>query len=246
MQKKNLSEKKVKEKPVRLHLGCGSIILPGFINIDALDLPGVDMVMDLSNLKKFKSNSVELIYGSHHLEHFPTAHIPRLLEEYFRVLKPGGVIKVAVPDLDAIAELYVKHEDWFTPPHNPWLGLLYGGQDYKFNFHKTGFNFVWLKYLLEQAGFRDVKRFTPSEEFGTRDASFASKPFNRSVSLNVQATKPSKSREGRATPPEAFEYSLLERWLTLLEKIVLKCEGWIVDKRLKLIRFRRRRMLSKR
>lgn len=242
MQKKSLSEK-VKEKPVRLHLGCGSIILPGFINIDVLDLPGVDIVMDLSDVSRFKSKSVDFLYASHHLEHFPTAQVPKILKEYFRILRPRGVVKIAVPDLDAVMELYVKHKNWFTPPHNPWLGILYGGQDYEFNFHKTGFNFLWLKYLLENAGFTDVERFKPSEEFGVRDASFARRPFNQSVSLNVQAAKPSKSGERIATPPEVFEYSFLERLLTVLEKRILKWEDWLVDKRLKLIRFRRRKMI---
>ena len=54
----------------KLHLGCGDKILPNFTNIDIRPMEGVDVVEDISTLKKIKTNSVELIYACHVLEHF--------------------------------------------------------------------------------------------------------------------------------------------------------------------------------
>lgn len=221
---------------VKLHLGCGEKIFPGFVNVDVRKFPGVDLVMDLSDLSRFKNESVDVIYCSHHLEHFPKDQVPKILVEYYRILKPKGMLKVAVPDLDTIAKLYVEHQDWFTPPHEPWLGIIYGGQDYPYNFHKTGFNFRWLKYLLEKAGFVRVFRYEPSEEWGYRDASFARKPFKVLLSLNVQALKGNPADIDKVSPE--FKYTRLEKFFAFLEGVVLRIEGKIVETRLSLIRHR--------
>ena len=67
--------------------------------------------------------------------------------EWRRVLRDGGVALIAVPDLDTIAQLIVSQRGWFTPPHEPWVGVVYGGQKDEFDFHKTGFTLPWLAYL---------------------------------------------------------------------------------------------------
>jgi predicted SAM-dependent methyltransferase len=129
------------------------------------------------------------VYCCHTLEHFSTSVVPDILNDFRRILKAGGLLRVAVPDLDAICRCYVEHIDWFTPPHNPWLGLIYGGQTDPFDFHKTGFNLRWMQHLLAEAGFHDILPYQPEEICGLRDASFASEPFGISVSLNVMAVR---------------------------------------------------------
>ena len=64
---------------MKLHLGCGSKHIDGFINIDARELPEVDEIDDVKTLVKFDKESINLIYASHILE-----HITRL--EYTNVL----------------------------------------------------------------------------------------------------------------------------------------------------------------
>jgi hypothetical protein len=78
-----------------------------------------------------------------------------------------------------------------TPPNTPWIGLIYGGQVNEHDYHKTGFNFVYLKYLLMQAGFVDVEEYPHSPHWlGVQDASLANEPFKKYVSVNVKAKKP--------------------------------------------------------
>jgi predicted SAM-dependent methyltransferase len=172
----------------RINIGSGEVPLPGFVNVDALpDAPGVDVVADISERLPFEDGSADTIYAAHILEHFATDAVPALLADWRRVLKPGGELLVAVPDLEVIARTLMDRGGWFTPPHNPWLGAIYGGQKDEYDFHKTGFTAVWLAKLLDDAGFGDVRRVERFEDVGINDASFSPLPFGRNVSLNMRA-----------------------------------------------------------
>jgi len=173
----------------KLHVGCGAILIPGYLNVDITYRPGVACRCDLNAGLPFADHSFDEIYCCHVLEHFATSAIPDMLMEFARVLRSGGVLRVAVPDLDAICRCYTENIDWFAPPHSPWLGLIYGGQTDPFDFHKTGFNFRWLEHLLHQAEFHDIHNYGPAEICGLRDASFADEPFGVCVSLNVIAVR---------------------------------------------------------
>jgi len=173
----------------RLHIGCGTILIPGYFNVDITYRPGVACLCDLNAGLPFANSSLNEVYCCHVLEHFATSAVPDILTEFARALKRGGILRVSVPDLDAIFRCYCDNIDWFTPPHDPWLGLLYGGQTNPFDFHKTGFNFRWLKHLLHRANFRDIHAYRPEEMHGLRDASFLDEPFGVHVSLNVIAVR---------------------------------------------------------
>ena len=74
-----------------LHIGCGNVILPPpFENLDGRDIKGVDYVSTVYPLP-FESNTFDLVYSSHVLEHFHRNETLNVLKEWFRVLKPGGV-----------------------------------------------------------------------------------------------------------------------------------------------------------
>src|ERR1700740_499832 len=143
-----------------LNLGSGGVALEGFTNVDALnDAPGGDGVADLSQPLRCAEGEADLIYAAHVLEHFPTDMVPQLLGDWRRVLRTGGLLLVAVPDLEVVARTLVdERPGWFTPPHNPWLGAIYGGQKDEYDFHKTGFTAPWLAGLLTAAGFGSVER----------------------------------------------------------------------------------------
>ena len=176
-----------------LHLGCGNIRLPGFCNVDILATHAVDVVSDISKLDNFANDSIELIYACHVLEHFSHDDAVRVLTRWFEVLKPGGMLRVSVPDIDRIVRIYVKNWQHFqTPGNSPWIGLLYGGQGDLYDFHKTGFNFCWMTHLLEEIGFTDIREYPHEPHFvsGVADASLAKEPFGEFLSLNVVATKP--------------------------------------------------------
>ena len=90
-----------------LNLGCGHRHHPAWVNVDFHSTgPGV-IAHDLNHGVPFADSSFDAVYHSHLLEHFPKRYAPVFLQECFRVLKPGGIIRVAVPDLEQIARLYL-------------------------------------------------------------------------------------------------------------------------------------------
>lgn len=177
----------------RLHLGCGNIRLPGFCNVDILTTPAVDVKSDISKLDNFADNSIELIYACHVLEHFSHDEAVRVLRRWFEVLEPGGELRISVPDIDRIVKIYVDNWQHFqTSGNSPWIGLLYGGQGDPYDFHKTGFNFCWMRHLLDEIGYTQIAEYPHEPHFvsGVVDASLAKEPFGRFLSLNMVAHKP--------------------------------------------------------
>ena len=83
--------------PVRLHLGCGPIDAPGYINVDLLDAPHVHLQRAVDDLSVIPDGSVDLVYACHCLEHFGYRHTRAVLAEWVRVLRPAGTLRLAVP-----------------------------------------------------------------------------------------------------------------------------------------------------
>jgi predicted SAM-dependent methyltransferase len=173
---------------MKINLGSGARPLAGFVNVDALpDAPGVDVVARIDSGLPFDDGVADLIYAAHILEHFPHGEVPAILAEWRRVLRPGGQLLVAVPDLDVIAGLLVSRRGWFTPPNAPWVGLIYGGQKDEYDFHKTGFTAPYLAHLLQKAGFGTVRKVDRFLDVDAGDTTWSPLPFGVNISLNMRA-----------------------------------------------------------
>jgi predicted SAM-dependent methyltransferase len=220
---------------LKLNLGSGTTPIPGFVNIDALeDAPGVDVVADISARLPFDDGAADLIYASHVLEHFPTDEIPGLLTEWRRVLRPGGALLIAVPDLQVVASIMMERSGWFTPPHGPWLGVIYGGQKDQYDFHKTGFTGPWLTHLLREAGFGEIERVGRFPEIPVADASYSPIPFGVSVSLNMRAVAAGADRLVGLMSPTAAEraFNLFDRMLMLAMQLSTGLRARLMRRRL--------------
>ena len=148
---------------MKINLGCGKNYIPGFIHIDMDDYPHIDYRSNVKDLHFIESESVSLIYASHTLEYFDRLEVNDVLKEWFRVLKPMGVLRVAVPDFEAIVKVYQKYHDL---EHQGILGPLFGYWPYKVGvdkdeifYHKTTYDFRSLKQVLESNGFRNIKLY---------------------------------------------------------------------------------------
>jgi ubiquinone/menaquinone biosynthesis C-methylase UbiE len=90
-----------------LHIGCGQVNSPGYINIDARRFPHVHVVTKkITSLPLFPSDQADLIYMCHVLEHVTRMQVRAVLGEMRRILRPGGVLRISVPDFDRIIEIY--------------------------------------------------------------------------------------------------------------------------------------------
>lgn len=142
---------------IRLHLGCGTINAPGFINVDLRPNPNVHLVHDVSRLKMFSDNSVDMVYASHILEHLPRTIAKRAIEEWYRILKLNGVLRLAVPDFGVIVRMYIDNVSL-----DIISGPLLGAQHYEENYHKSVFNELSLKKMMAEVGFKKIKHWDPT------------------------------------------------------------------------------------
>jgi predicted SAM-dependent methyltransferase len=173
-----------------VNLGCGELNHPAFVNVDTSPWEHVHYVHSVDSLPMFQSNTVDLIYCSHCLEHVPHHETARVLKEWHRVLKPGGILKIGVPNLDAVIRFYQENPDKFEEAQ--WYFM--GAQTYPANFHYAIFNEASLKGLLEAAGFGQVRPWTHDEapELLIDDCSrtlLQSRNGPIALSLNMQGTK---------------------------------------------------------
>lgn len=107
------------QQPYRLHLGCGKVYLDGWVNVD-LDSDMADIKLDITEALPFDDNSCELIFTEHMLEHLSVEQGVAFLKECLRVLKNGGVLRVAMPSLDRLIQRSYdgtwREADWLSWP----------------------------------------------------------------------------------------------------------------------------------
>lgn len=94
-------------KPALLNVGCGTMLHPDWVNVDVAPSRRDVRRCDLTEGLPFPDRSFDACYCSHVLEHLEPAQAERAVAEIYRVLRPGGVVRVVVPDLAAIAEHYL-------------------------------------------------------------------------------------------------------------------------------------------
>lgn len=93
----------------KLNLGCGTSYHDDWVNVDFSETGEGVIAHNLLNGIPFDENEFDVVYHSHVLEHFPKDKAGSFIKECFRVLKPGGIIRVAVPDLEQLVRLYLEN-----------------------------------------------------------------------------------------------------------------------------------------
>lgn len=182
------------QEEVKIYYGCGHASQDGYVNVDIRWTPTVDLMADLQWCQKHLTGSCDEVFLSHVLEHYeypgkvyrdgPNT-VPRALRCIFNMLKPGGIIRLAVPDLRVLLEIYFEGNHQLYPK---LLGRIYGEQNYRENLHKCGFDHEFLCYCLKKAGFTEIERWSPEEMKLKPDASFDAID-GRVTSLNLLARK---------------------------------------------------------
>jgi predicted SAM-dependent methyltransferase len=141
---------------MKLNLGCGNKYLGNdWIHIDICKTDIVDIEMDITNLDKFETNSINEIYVCHVFEHFRKKYINNILNEWFRVLAPNGILRIAVPDFENIAKLYVSGKYDIQI----FSGLINGGQKNDYDIHYNIYDEKYITKLLKDTGFTDIQRY---------------------------------------------------------------------------------------
>lgn len=140
---------------MKLHIGCSNKYLKGWKHADIKNLEHIDYVVNLKNLKEvIGEDKASHIYACHVLEHFSRHEVDNVLMNWKSVLKPGGILRLSVPDIEAVVEYYNENKDLSI-----LRGLLWGGQRDLYDYHKIGFDYNDLKTRLESLGFKNIKKY---------------------------------------------------------------------------------------
>src|SRR5262245_12817174 len=195
------------ESSIKLNLGGGLRKIPGYQNIDR------KLGTEVYPLREWADNSVDEIRASHILEHFSHREIEGVLSDWVRALKPGGLLRVAVPDFDYIVKAYSNgHRD------DPLIqGYLFGGQTDENDFHKALFDKGRLQVLLEQMGLVEIGPWQSE----INDA--ASLP----VSLNLMGRKATIEE---IETPQLFEVKAKVSALTSIPRLGFQAHWGVVQK----------------
>lgn len=135
-------------------LGCGESPYEtdegDVLTVDIRDDVKPDYRCDLRKLP-FANEEFSVAYSSHVLEHFPRSDTGKVLDEWIRVLKPDGELRLIVPNLEWAAD-QIK----LGAMNDDVLNVLYGAQTYQQNYHQMGFTPAALTSMLKERGFKRI------------------------------------------------------------------------------------------
>jgi len=174
----------------RLQWGCGDKPAPGWINADRNRVDGVDLHGDIRDGLALPDDSVDYAVAIHALQDLRWADIPVALGELRRVIKPGGVLRLGLPDLDLAIAAYQRGDaaHFCVPDHDAQvLGAKLVTYLIWYGSTRTPFNVDFAREALARAGFRDVRR-RAFRETASRHAEIVALDNRERESLFVEAT----------------------------------------------------------
>jgi predicted SAM-dependent methyltransferase len=161
--------------PKKLHLGCGNHILEGWLNSDFFPYTENVMRLDVTRRFPFDDRTFDYVFSEHMIEHIPHAQGQHMIDESFRVLKPGGRIRISTPDLAFLVALYQpdktelqrRYIRWSAEANKP--NVAFAMDTYVINnfVRDWGHQFIYdekaLRASFERAGFQEIVRCALNE-----------------------------------------------------------------------------------
>jgi hypothetical protein len=165
----------------KFHLGCGPLYVPGYLNIDwRQDLPAGAVFQDIEGIAGAfflnhdltkgmpgRDRSLDIVYHCHFLEHLPYLTGLKLLRQLRNRLKPGGLMRLLVPDLALWIEHYncdntaffdsyrrsaLSGSAFYKTKGSVFMGMLHNWE------HRCGYDFETLDWMLGMVGFAEIQR----------------------------------------------------------------------------------------
>lgn len=180
-----------------LDIGCGLNVHPSFVNLDYSWHPGIDVVCDITRGIPFPNHRFDGIFSEHCLEHISLASVDSVMRECYRILRPGGVLRIALPDGELYLRQYLEYlngaevvlpcssGDAFEGIYSPILSV---NRIFRSHGHLFIYDADLLSKLLGRNGFHDIQK--ESFRSGRNPALLRDTESRRAESLYLEAAKP--------------------------------------------------------
>ena len=164
------------DKKIVLHVGCGSLFLNAElfnrrewqeVRLDIDPAVSPDIVSSITDMNTVQDRSVDVVWSAHNLEHLYADGVAAALNEFYRVLKPNGMVMITLPDIQAVSREVAKgrlEEPLFESKAGPIaaIDILWGHRDSiesgnHYMAHKTGFTKRTLEKALALANFQKIE-----------------------------------------------------------------------------------------
>jgi SAM-dependent methyltransferase len=150
---------------VKLNLGCGDKILPGYVNVDVAPARAgrkPDVICDLHRLEPFQDASADEVLAVHVVEHFWRWEVVGVLREWARVLKPGAPMIIECPNLQSACEQFLRDPDGAGPgaEGQRTMWVFYGDPRWQdpLMVHRWGYTPRSLAQVMAQAGLVEIRQ----------------------------------------------------------------------------------------
>jgi len=170
----------------KLHLGCGSNLLEGWVNLDLDESPGV-VSHDLTKNFPIESCSISFIYSEHFIEHITRQDALSLLQECHRVLKPNGVLRCSTPNLSKLVDEYLKGKvtEWLDVGWSPSTTCQMLNEGLRLWGHQFVYDLTEMKILLQEAGFESISVAPWKQSLYAELNGLESRPFHDEIIIEA-------------------------------------------------------------
>ena len=192
----------------KLNFGCGSRIAKGWLNVDFVpskDVQGINLLTKLP----YEDHTFDVVYSSHVLEHFTLEQCKNILLEVRRILKPNGIIRIAVPNLEETCREYMRILS--MPDETPNKNLYY--------------EWIMVELLdqmvrMKSGGLVDstIKKMLTTPDTALRDYIVSRTKFSSSGSVKPLP----KWKRFLHTPPRKYRYLLFKAYLKAISRLIPK------------------------
>lgn len=180
-----------KQTDIKVHFACGTVYIEGWLNIDGLSSHKHDLTLDLRRKIPLANNSAAFIFCEHFVEHlaYPDG-ILYFFRECHRILKPGGILRVSVPDAGLYLKKYIENDNDFFNKERPGTQSHMEAINHVFrqgSQHLWAFDNEELARLIKKSSFPTVDQV----EFGksSHGAFSFDSPHRKGESLYMEAEK---------------------------------------------------------
>ena len=188
----------------KLQIGCCTNLLPGWLNTDIYPQSRAVVFLDASKRFPLPDSSFDYVFSEHQLEHIPFADGAFMVKECFRILKPGAKIRVAVPSIDTLIDLFQSDRtkiqqaldtnvvDNYFPEACEYLASFPLNLAFINWGHMFMYDMATLKRILENAGFANVTScpVSVSDDANLRGIEFRASALDKFKTLVLEASKP--------------------------------------------------------